>query len=104
MLLADVVQKPLQPLGNSSPTRLPQCNNHHAPVLRVNVWERVEKISICGEDYRTRLNRLLCYDGIAGTKQSDGAQIHSFMSFIREYGCHASGKILIEQKPHATAS
>jgi hypothetical protein len=64
----------------------------------------VEKISIYGEDYRTRLNRLLCYDGIAGTKQSDGAQIHSFRSFIREYGCHASGKILIEQKPHATAS
>ena len=45
MLLADDVQKPLQPLGNSSPTRLPQCNNHPAPVFRVNVWERVDKKS-----------------------------------------------------------
>jgi hypothetical protein len=26
------------------------------------------------------------------------------VSLFREYGCHASGKILIEQKPHATAS
>ena len=104
MLLADDVQKPFQPLGNSSPTRLPQCNNHHALVFRVNVWERVEKIPIRREDYRVRLDRILCYNGITGSEQSNGAQIHSLMSPLQEYSCHTSGKVHIEHKPHATAS